>query len=744
MKNWLNQMSLKAKLLFLVGTSLLTLVSVMLVVMMIMAEIRIGGDNYKRIVNGKDLVADILPPPMFVVESESHVQSIPSSKDQKKKLSRVKEVEKLRSAFQARVDYWKNYPYLPDDVRSQLFDKVIPSAEAYFDYVEEKIFSDVKSGNIKDLSIHLVDVQEIYDHHFEEVTKLVEITNAWSIKDQESVVSQGNQMKIVLWIMILVAVLAIVSISWFIMVSISSAAEVNIRIKQALDSVSANTMIADPNGNIVYMNNAVTVMLRNVEGDLRKALPHFNVDKVVGSNFDIFHKNPSHQRNLLSALKSTYKTEIEVSGKTFSLIANPVSNEKGERIGTVVEWSDRTAEVAIEKEIDQMVEAASAGDFTRQITLEGKEGFFKNLSAGLNKLVETTEVGINDVLRSLGAMAKGDLTSRITRDYQGSFRQLKEDVNATNERLTEIILKIREAAQSVQTGSNEISQGVGELSVRSEEQASSLEETASSMEEMTSTVKQSAENAKQANELAVAARNKAQLGGEVVMRAVTSMEEINSSSKKIADIIGVIDEIAFQTNLLALNAAVEAARAGEQGRGFAVVAGEVRNLAQRSAAAAKEIKDLIRDSVKKVEDGSQLVNESGGTLSEIVAAVEHVTRMISEIASAAQEQTSGIEQVNTAVAQMDEMTQQNAALVEEASSAGKAMADQAQQMATMMDFFTVGNSLAMGHGGGSSMTRGQGRASVSAVSSKKTSSKKPTKSSGSAKPVSNDDDWEEF
>jgi len=467
----------------------------------------------------------------------------------------------------------------------------------------------------------------------------------------------------------------------------------NARVKQALDNVSANVMIADSNYDIIYMNDSIVDMMRTAEADIRTQLTGFDTNRLVGSNIDVFHKNPSHQRTMLDALRSTHVGQILVGGRTFRLIANPILVD-GERIGTVVEWADRTAEVAIEGEIDAMVEAASSGDFTKQIALNDKDGFFENLSKGLNHLVSTVEVALNDVIRMLGAMAKGDLTERITRDYQGSFGQLKDDANATANKLTEVIGNIRSSSGAITSAANEIAQGNADLSQRTEEQASSLEETASSMEEMTSTVKQSAENAIEANQLSDKAQEKAVQGGEVVSRAVAAMDEINTSSKKISDIIGVIDEIAFQTNLLALNAAVEAARAGEQGRGFAVVAGEVRNLAQRSAGAAKEIKELIRDSQNKVGDGTQLVNESGETLKDIVNAVEKVSSMMREISEAAQEQTSGIDQVNTAVSEMDDMTQQNAALVEEASAAGEAMAEQARGMNSMMDFFVVDD---MGH-----------------------------------------------
>jgi methyl-accepting chemotaxis protein len=293
------------------------------------------------------------------------------------------------------------------------------------------------------------------------------------------------------------------------------------------------------------------------------------------------------------------------------------------------------------------------------------------------------------------AALKGNLLDRVAvQGKSGFLGTLSTSVNELLDSMARAIRQIQQVSAEVNRGAEAISNGNGNLSQRTEEQSSSLEETATSMEQMTATVKQNAENAGQANQLAIAARGQAESGGAVVGKAVRAMAEINEASRKIADIIGVIDEIAFQTNLLALNAAVEAARAGEQGRGFAVVASEVRSLAGRSATAAKEIKALIQDSVRKVEDGSTLVTESGQTLEQIVVSVKKVSDIVAEIAAASREQSSGIEQVNRAVMQMDELTQQNGTLVEEARAASRAMAEQARSLSNMMDRYRVSDGVA--------------------------------------------------
>jgi methyl-accepting chemotaxis protein len=368
---------------------------------------------------------------------------------------------------------------------------------------------------------------------------------------------------------------------------------------------------------------------------------------------------------------------------------------------------------------------------------------------------------LNDAVGVAQKVATGDLTSEVVVTSKDETGMLLQALKAMTENLRSIVGEVRSSSASIGSGTKQIAMGNADLSQRTEEQASSLEETASSMEELTSTVKQNAENAKQANQLAIGASEVAVKGGSVVSQVVDTMSSINESSKKIVDIISVIDGIAFQTNILALNAAVEAARAGEQGRGFAVVATEVRNLAQRSAAAAKEIKELIGDSVEKVDAGSKLVDEAGRTMEEIVGSVKRVTDIMAEITAASQEQSAGIEQVNQAVTQMDEVTQQNAALVEEAAAAAESLQEQAQNLEAAVAVFkvTAASVGSMGvHGPEAAREteasarqaverRGPGRPSnVAHLPTKSTKPTKPTFVPMKARVAAGggDDQWEEF
>jgi len=338
-------------------------------------------------------------------------------------------------------------------------------------------------------------------------------------------------------------------------------------------------------------------------------------------------------------------------------------------------------------DVGNVMGGVAQGDISQRVRAEGR-GDLGKLKDDINLSLDALG-SLDDISIIASALSEGDLTKTISKDYPGTFGAVIAGMNGTVENLRSLVEEIKDSTNNINTAAKEIAAGNNDLSHRTEEQAASLEETAASMEELTSTVQLNAKNAQYANQLAVGATDIAGKGVAVVDQVVTTMEGINESSRKIVDIITVIDGIAFQTNILALNAAVEAARAGEQGRGFAVVAGEVRNLAQRAAAAAGEIKNLISDSVEKVEDGTKLVAQAGKTMEEIVGAIRGVTVIMSEIRNASVEQTSGIEQVNQAIGQMDEVTQQNAALVEQAAAAAESLEEQAQSLSVTVGRFTV-------------------------------------------------------
>ncbi|MGL4691911.1 MAG: methyl-accepting chemotaxis protein, partial [Stenotrophomonas maltophilia] len=380
--------------------------------------------------------------------------------------------------------------------------------------------------------------------------------------------------------------------------------------------------------------------------------------------------------------------EIEHAGIRYQLVITPIVDH-GQLLGAAVEWRSRALETTVENEVAALVDAAARGELHGRITMEGKQGFVKTLALSINHLLDTFQSNLSGLQGLLSALSQGDLRARMQGDFHGVFARLRDDANATVMQLTDIVARIQQASLAINHAAGEIVAGNHDLSGRTERQAAHLEETASSMEELSATVRQNADSAQQANQLAIRAAEVAARGGESVAQVVTTMADIALSSRRIGEITGVIDGIAFQTNILALNAAVEAARAGEQGRSFAVVASEVRLLAQRSADAARQIKQLIDASVEKVDAGTRQVDDAGATMGEIVGSVQRVTSIMASISAASQQQTVGIEQVSQTLLQMDGSTQQNAALVEEASASARALERQATLLGEAVDAFVM-------------------------------------------------------
>ncbi len=457
--------------------------------------------------------------------------------------------------------------------------------------------------------------------------------------------------------------------------------ERNARIRTALEVVTSNVMIADADQNIVFMNKAVEQMLSNAEADLRKALPQFDVRKVLGSNIDIFHKNPAHQRNMLAGLRDTHRAQIKVAGRTFALVATPVVDAHGVRTGTVVEWGDRTQEVATEEEIANVVAAAANGDFTQRVSVQDKAGFFASLGGGVNQIMETSERGLSDVADLLTAFASGDLSHRIQRDYAGLFHKVKEAGNETGDQLTRVLGEVRSAAAALTGAASQVSATAQSLSQAASEQAASVEQTTDAIELMSASISQNSDNAKVTDGMATKASREAGDGGSAVSQTVTAM-------KQIAAKISIVDDIAYQTNLLALNAAIEAARAGEHGKGFAVVAAEVRKLAERSQTAAQEIGELAANSVSTAE-------RAGKLLDEIVPSIQRTSELVQEISAASAEQSQSVGHIGEAMTQLNKATQQNASASEELAATSEELSGQAEQLQQSIAFFNIDGGGAM-------------------------------------------------
>ncbi|EJC69198.1 PAS domain S-box [Rhizobium leguminosarum bv. viciae WSM1455] len=536
----------------------------------------------------------------------------------------------------------------------------------------------------------------------------------------------------------------------------------------SLKLITANVMIADTNLTIRYMNDAVMELLKEAEADLKKELPHFDFAKLIGSNIDVFHKNPSHQRNMLSALKTQHRATIWVGHRAFDLIVTPLG-DGNKKSGFVVEWANARERLQnldfqgqmvaisrvqgiIEFTIDGQIVTANdnflktigyrldeikgqphsmlvepryaqspeyqefwaalrRGEFqAAEFTRYGKNGRMVVINASYNPILDAkgkitkvvkfaTDVtdrvqAVNAIGAALTKLAGGDLSFNLDEPFAPDFEGLRRTMNEALSQMRNTLGAVAQSTNQIDTGTREISQSAEDLSKRTEQQAASLEETAAALDQITVNVTNASRRADEARHAASTASDNAHQSGKVVADAVGAMSRIEASSNQISNIIGVIDEIAFQTNLLALNAGVEAARAGDAGKGFAVVAQEVRELAQRSAQAAKEIKELIRNSSNEVSTGVKLVSETGEALRTIQQNIVAVNEHMEAITSSAKEQATGLSEVNSAVNQMDQVTQQNAAMVEETNAASATLAQETARLRQLIERFQLGDATA--------------------------------------------------
>ena len=478
------------------------------------------------------------------------------------------------------------------------------------------------------------------------------------------------------------------------LIAARDASVANERVVQALNKASTNVMIADIHHNIIFTNDTVAELMKRSQSEISKSLPNFEASKLVGSNIDIFHKNPTHQRDMLAALQSTHRTQIRLGALHFGLAASPILNREGQRLGTVLEWFDRTAEVQVEEEVATVVSAAARGDFAVRLQPAGKTGFFAGLTTNMNQLLQTSEQGLNDIANLMGAFAEGDLTRRIDRDYEGLFAKVKESANATAENLTRVLSEVQGAADALTGAAGQVSSTAQSLSQAASQQASSVEETTAQVDAMSASISQNSDNAKVTDGMATKTSKEAVDGGKAVGETVAAMQQIASK-------IGIVDDIAYQTNLLALNAAIEAARAGEHGKGFAVVAAEVRKLAERSQEAAKEIGDLATSSVNTAQ-------RAGSLLGQIVPSIQKTSELVQEISAASAEQSESVVQIGGAMGQLSKATQQNASASEELAATAEELSGQADQLQRSVAFFKLDQP----HSTSSPLTR---RASVRAA-----------------------------
>ncbi|MET0605946.1 MAG: methyl-accepting chemotaxis protein [Beijerinckiaceae bacterium] len=636
------------------------------------SRVRIGGPLYGQIIQGKDLVADILPPPAYIIES--YLEATLALNGAKPASESRKRLEQLRKDYEDRHKFWTASDLEPD-IKEKLTVQSEKHVARFWSAVEDGLLPALEAGDRDVAARHYHDVNESYLAHREVIDAIVKDAEALNKRVEGEATSLGA---FTFW-SILAAVAGLFAIL---------AGGLALTGRTVLQPILALTRAMQQLANGDFAVVLPGLGRKDEIGDIAAAVELFKVKSAQKAQAEAEERAEADRRAAVEKNERERRAAAEQAERDRTALEERAERERQ----ASAERDAATTRVMSEFDaaVGGIVASALAGDFSQRVPLEGKTGVMLNLASGLNALCDNISAVLGDLGQMLAAMAKGDLTRRIATDYQGALGALKSDANATAVRLSATISDIKATVSEVTGAASEIAAGATDLSQRTEEQAAGLEQTSGSMRSIATTVNKNAENARQASRTASGARDMADRGGQIVAGAVAAMARIQDSSGKIADIIGVIDEIARQTNLLALNAAVEAARAGDAGRGFAVVASEVRTLAQRSSQAAKDIKDLITRSNSEVEQGVGLVNKAGESLGEIVQSISEVATAVSDIAAASGEQAVGVEQINRALAQMDEATQQNSALVEESAATAKTLEGQALAMSAQVDAFHVG------------------------------------------------------
>ena len=466
--------------------------------------------------------------------------------------------------------------------------------------------------------------------------------------------------------------------------------EESMRITSMVENANAYFMITDVDLKITYLNPSALEMFRRYEGEIAEVFPGFAADKLLGTCIDMFHKHPRHQREMLAdASRLPFKSEASVGDLEFGLTACALFDDQGNRIGSAVEWLDLNDRAKYRAEVHRLHSAASAGNLSYRGNPDAVPKAFQPMIHNINEIVDSITAPIALFKERLERVAEGDLTVRINEDFEGDHAVLKNSLNATLDALNETLGRVNQVSESVAGGSNEVSDAAQALAQGATEQASSLQEISSTIGSLTDQTKANAENASVANGLSNEARDIAVEGDAMMKTMVSAMKDIEDSSQSIRKIIKVIDEIAFQTNLLALNAAVEAARAGVHGKGFAVVAEEVRSLAARSATAAKETTEMIENSIRNVEQGTEIANNTAESLGKIVEGVGKVTDLVAEIAAASTQQANGIGEINEGLGQVERVTQTNTASAEQSAAAAQELSSQAHELQRLLERFKV-------------------------------------------------------